>query len=237
MFVSNPKKGSFVLAAVVLSSLALSACNKAEPPVEPLPLSAFDYRKNHPIVITEAQENMDLPIGASTRGLSRQMKGALTAFAQQAKADGNGFIEVLIPSGAANSRAAKAIVPSMRSALKQGGAEPSKVVVRTYPVGDAQASGPVRVSYTRMKAVVKKCGQWPENLIGSPENTNYQNFGCATQANLAAMVDNPSDLIYPSASTPADGVRRDTVFKKYRGGQTTSSQVAEGDGATASDVK
>ena len=34
------------------------------------------------------------------------------------------------------------------------------------------------------------------------ENRPYWNFGCANQRNLAAMVDNPADLVQPRGETP-----------------------------------
>ena len=43
-------------------------------------------------------------------------------------------------------------------------------------------------------------------------------IGCATQRNLAAMVDNPADLVQPRAETPAYTMRRTTVMEKYRQG-------------------
>ena len=43
-------------------------------------------------------------------------------------------------------------------------------------------------------------------------NTQYYNFGCASQANLAAMVDNPSDLLYPRGVEPGDQMRRGVVY-------------------------
>ena len=38
---------------------------------------------------------------------------------------------------------------------------------------------------------------------GYNENKPYYNFGCATQRNLAAMIDNPADLEQPRPETPA----------------------------------
>ena len=45
---------------------------------------------------------------------------------------------------------------------------------------------------------------------GYNENKPYHNFGCATQRNLAAMIDNPADLEQPRPETPAytDAARR-----------------------------
>ena len=59
-----------------------------------------------------------------------------------------------------------------------------------------------------MVAEAGPCGLWPDDLgpDNNPdhfENREYYNFGCATQRNLAAMVDQPADLVQPRAETPA----------------------------------
>ena len=61
----------------------------------------------------------------------------------------------------------------------------------------------IRLSYPKISAVAGPCGLWPEDLgpidlnHGYNENKPYHNFGCATQRNLAAMIDNPADLEQP----------------------------------------
>jgi pilus assembly protein CpaD len=67
------------------------------------------------------------------------------------------------------------------------------------------------------------------------DNRPYYNFGCSTQQNLAAMVENPEDLVQPRASTPAYAARRQTVIEKYRKGENPSGQY-ETKEAKASDV-
>ena len=53
--------------------------------------------------------------------------------------------------------------------------------------------------------------------------------------NLAAEVDNPSDLVQPRAETPAYAARRTTVLEKYRAGQPTG-EASENQAAKISDV-
>ena len=61
------------------------------------------------------------------------------------------------------------------------------------------------------------CGEWPEDLVANTmENRNYHNFGCATQANLAAQVANPMDLVQPRGMTPIDAEQRYLVIQDYR---------------------
>ena len=51
------------------------------------------------------------------------------------------------------------------------------------------------------------------------DNREYYNLGCATQRNLAAMVDNPADLIQPRGEGPAYSARRSVALDKYRKGE------------------
>jgi pilus assembly protein CpaD len=64
------------------------------------------------------------------------------------------------------------------------------------------------------------------------ENQPPWNFGCASQRNLAAMVDNPADLVQPRGETPADVTRRTQVMGAYRQGQPTGTQYPATDMST-----
>jgi pilus assembly protein CpaD len=211
--------------------LALLGCqNQSQQPNAVL--AAHDYRLQHPIVVTEAPETLDLPIGRNTRNLNGPIEGTIASFAVDSRQRGDGAVEILVPSGGANEAAVHAVTPQIRKALQQGGLARSHVKTRTYAVQDPSADAPIRLSYARMQATAGECGSWPKNLGGGiTENANYENFGCASQANLAAMVANPSDLLTPRASTPADQNRRATVIEKYRKGELTASEYKEGVGA------
>ena len=100
----------------------------------------------------------------------------------------------------------------------------------------------IRVNYPRIIADAGPCGLWPEDLgpsvnnKGYLENRPYHNLGCSTQRNLAAMVDNPADLVQPRAETAAYAARRNAAFEKYRKGTTTATTYPESDKAKISDV-
>lgn len=73
--------------------------------------------------------------------------------------------------------------------------------------------------------VATTCGQWPHDL-GTADvrrdmaNTAHYNHGCATQANFAAMVANPNDLLQPRAEGEIDAARRQTIVGRYRRGES-----------------
>jgi pilus assembly protein CpaD len=98
--------------------------------------------------------------------------------------------------------------------------------MRTYkPAGDALVS--IKISYAKMVAEAGPCGLWPKDLgpsleSGYTENQPYWNLGCANQRNLAAMIDNPADLVQPRGETPAYAARRSVAVDKYRKGDIPS---------------
>ena len=57
-----------------------------------------------------------------------------------------------------------------------------------------------------------------------------------TQRNLAAMIDNPADLVQPRPETPAYTARRTAGFEKYRKGDPTATVYPEAEKAKLSDT-
>ena len=57
------------------------------------------------------------------------------------------------------------------------------------------APGSIRVIASRATASVPGCPEWDEDQI-TPTVNSSANYGCATNANLAALIANPDDLIH-----------------------------------------
>jgi pilus assembly protein CpaD len=100
----------------------------------------------------------------------------------------------------------------------------------------------IRLNYPKISAVAGPCGLWPEDLGPSIKdktytaNKPYYNFGCAYQRNMAAMIDNPSDLVQPRSETPAYTARRTEAFEKYRKGNPTATTYPDSERAKLSDT-
>jgi pilus assembly protein CpaD len=100
----------------------------------------------------------------------------------------------------------------------------------------------IRLSYPKMSATAGPCGLWPDDLGPTIKNKNWfdnkpdWNFGCAYQRNMAAMVDNPADLVQPRSETPSYTARRTAFFDKYRKGTSTAITYPEADKAKLSDT-
>jgi pilus assembly protein CpaD len=204
-----------------------------------LPAAPFDYRDRHPITVTEADRTMQLFIGANRGSLTATQRAEVLAFAQSWRSEATGGVLIDLPTGTVNERAAAGALREIQSILTASGVPSGSTMVRTYDAG-ARSFATVRITYPKIIAQAGPCGMWPKDLGATEdaeyfENKQYWNFGCASQHNLAAMVDNPQDLVQPRSETPAYTMRRTQVVEKYRQGQPTATTYTNQNAGKISD--
>lgn len=200
----------------------LGACN-TDRKITGAPGVPYDYRLRHPISITEKEHGLKVFVGAFRGSLTPAQRAEVLAFAQSWRDEATGGVIIDVPIGTPNERTSAAALREIQSILAASGVPPASMAIRSYRA-TPQALAPVRVAYPRMTAQAGPCGLWPEDIGPSftrdyKENQPPWNYGCATQRNLAAMVENPADLVQPRGETPAYTMRRTTVLEKYRTGQ------------------
>jgi pilus assembly protein CpaD len=199
-----------------------------------------DYRQRHPIAIEEANHSIVVFVGQGRGGLSAEQRADVMNLARTWRQEGTGAISADVPVGTPNARAAADSFREIRALLAASGVPPHGVVVRQYHPEDQRHLPPIRLSYPKMRAVAGPCGMWPDDLGPSVnnrtyfENKDYYNFGCAYQRNMAAMVDNPSDLVQQRPETAPYTARRSEAFEKYRKGVTTGTEYPESERAKLS---
>lgn len=77
--------------------------------------------------------------------------------------------------------------------------------------------GTVRVVVSRARASVPGCPDWSVPSQPNFENASMSNFGCAVNANLAAIVANPEDLIHgQEGSGVGDTLTATKAVESYR---------------------
>lgn len=87
---------------------------------------------------------------------------------------------------------------------------------------------PMVLAFTAYKAIPPNCPSMASvNLAGTKTNDAHPGFGCAMQANLAAMIADPADLLGTRRADPVDTLRRAEVLTKYRAGQSTATERTE----------
>jgi pilus assembly protein CpaD len=238
---TSHRRNAAMAVALIGIGLSLGACVHDEQVATTLPIPA-DYRQRHPIAIEEAKTSIVVFVGQGRGGLSAEQRADVLNLAQTWSHEGTGAIDADIPVETPNARAAADAFREVRSLLAAGGVPANGVVVRHYHPDDPRHLPPIRLSYPRMKAVAGPCGLWPDDLGPSVknknyyDNTDYYNFGCAYQRNMAAMVDNPSDLVQPRPETAPYTARRSEAFEKYRKGTTTATDYPESNKAKLSDT-
>jgi pilus assembly protein CpaD len=227
------------LIAIAGCALLLGGCMKSRETASNA--SHFDYRQRHPISIKEGERNIELLVGTNRGGLNAAQRADVAAFAHAWRREATGGIIVEVPTGTANAHAANDMLPEIRSILAATGVPSNVVRLRTYRPRDPRQLATLRINYSKMVAEAGPCGLWPEDLgltadSNAIENREYHNLGCAQQRNLAAMVDNPSDLVQPRGETPSYSARRTVMFDKYRKGESPGSTDANADKGKISEI-
>ena len=86
------------------------------------------------------------------------------------------------------------------------------------------APGTIRIVASRASTHVENCPNYTNPGIDSPVRTD-SNYGCATNANLAAMVANPDDLVHGQEGTGRESAQTATrAVGSYRTRAPTGSQ-------------
>jgi len=224
-------------------SLALGACTLTGGDVATVgSVAPNDYRLRHPIAIQEANHSIDIFVGNSRGGLSASQRSDVIGLAQIWLREGTGAINADVPAGTPNARAAADTFREVRATLMAAGIPARGIIARNYHPDDPRQLATIRLNYAKITAVAGPCGLWPDDLgpsVNNPgylENKPYYNFGCAYQRNMAAMADNPSDLVQPRSEAPPYTARRVNAYEKYKKGTTTTTAYPEADKAKLSDT-
>jgi pilus assembly protein CpaD len=230
-----------LLGALAGLSVALGACtdNGGEIVTAKVP---DDYRQRHPIALQEADQSVVIFVGHARSGLSASQRADVIGLAQIWRREGTGGIVADVPVDTPNAAAAADTFREIRSLLTAVGVPSHGITVHRYHPADPRLLATIRLNYSKISAVAGPCGLWPADLgpsIADPnygENKDYYNFGCAYQRNMAAMIDNPSDLVQPRSETAAYTARRTEAFEKYRKGNPTTTVYSDGEKAKLSDA-
>ncbi len=221
-------------------ALTLGACTSTS--TEVVATIPDDYRMRHPIAIQEGRQSTVVFVGNARGGLTYQQRVDVIGLARSWQREGTGAIVAEVPADTPNARAASDAYREIHATLTAGGVPSAAITLRHYTPDDPRLLAAIRLSYPKIAAVAGPCGLWPDDLgpninnRGYSDNLHYQNFGCATQRNLAAMIDNPADLEQPRSEMAAYTPRRSALFEKYRKGESTAVTYPEAEKAKLSDT-
>lgn len=194
---------------IAISFAACAVPGKSGPPL---------YLKN-PIQVTESVERLELYSRPDGMSLSARDQDALGEFLSLYGQFGDGPLYINTPNRATPGVSqTKHIVQNM---LGQIGLASAPVQQGQYQVMH-NAPAPVVLSYRRLKTVPQDCSI-NHYITGTYANQTHETFGCVASANLAAMIEDPRQLIHPYGLAPSDMRRRMTVYDKYIKGENPAS--------------
>lgn len=202
-----------VFASAVLLTAPLAACSGAAGtgPIPLTPTSRFAL---------QVEPGLDrLAFAVHETGLSDNQALALRDMVNRFAQEGAPLLIVEAPSG--DDPVASDIAWRIKGALEAQGVSPHQVRVVTYVAPEPRA--PVLVGFETIRAAVPTCGTSWTNLGRTGANAGYANFGCAVNANLAAQIADPRDIVSPRAMQPGSAARRAVIFDKYRLGEQTAA--------------
>jgi len=209
--------------AALAAALALSACAASAPRDLPRAAAAPETVR------------VEMPVDPRDNGLTWAQLDLIAALADEYKARGHGPLVISYPRNAANASAAIDAIAEARTQLYAHGLDWRQIAGGAYEAG-GRAGAPVVFSFTRYQASAPDCpGGW-EDLTQVRGDDSWRRFGCATAANLAAMIADPRDLSAPRGFDAPDARRRQTVLENYRAGEPTQSARTGQDSGAVSDA-
>lgn len=209
--------------AAAMAGAVLTACVSAPP--EYIYTTPADH---HQPQVTRETARLDLLPDYRGGGLNRGDAGAVAAFVRDYQQIGHGALVLSAPAGADTY----ALREDIRAVAAAAGVPLGEIPV--IATAAEEPGAPFNLTFTLYEAHAPECGRnWPD-LRTLPRSQSYPNFGCALNANMAAMIADPADLVWPRETDPADAARRSTVLDAYRAGQPTATTRTDQDSASVS---
>ena len=206
-------RSKITASAIALSlGLALAGCGG-------MPTNRSMYSVHQPVV-EKTSYTLDVSTGGAGLAYGEQRRLAGWLDAMGVKYGDKVYVDD--PGDNPATRAAVEAITSRYGILLSDAAPPTEGYLN---------AGTARIIITRTKASVPGCPDWSTNNDFNPGNGLSGGYGCATNANLAAMVANPEDLLH-GADTTGDTV----IMSNSKAIETYRKATPTGNGNTVSNT-
>lgn len=225
------------LLLLMAAAVGLGGCREHEARLDNRTAAALtDPSKRHPIGHAGRTEALYVEVATDGLGLSENQATDVSRFVDRYKSESNGRLTITAPGSVRGHLATSRSFREIEELVDRLGV-PSEAISRQHTPGGGRYGPAVKLAYERSVAVAPSCGQWPEDMGNvDRERLPYENFGCASQRNLALTVSNARDLQVPQEETPRSSEARSVVWSKYVGasqGAGGSSSAAPAKGGAA----
>ena len=212
------------LALLAACGLCLSACEDRHRLDNASAVGLSNPELRHPIGFQRRAENLDVEVPSGADGLSANQHIDVHRFLQRYKAEAVGRLVISVPGEVRDKAAIARSVQGIQAHVASAGIDYR--MLRSGREQKLDGAPAIRLAYQRPVAVPPACDRWPENVGRNDERIPYPNWGCATQRNIAIMVDNARDLRQPQAEDPRSGERRSATWSAYAGTASASDSDA-----------
>ena len=213
----------FVLITSALA-LILGGCNSTTPPRELPSVSARAHI-----------QNFVLDVDPRDNGLNWTQNAQLAQIANEYKARGHGPLVIAYPEGTGQTGALVQTVAHVRRSLNEMGL-PWQAIHGSTLKNQAGGSPFVQITFRSYVAVADQCPEGWSDMRWANLHNDHPRFGCATAANMAAMVSDPHDFLAPRGQDSVNTGRRQTVIDAYKAGEQTASERNPGESGAVSDI-
>lgn len=196
--------------------------------------SGYPDRNAHEIQVIQDTVVMEVRLSPAEQGLPYYQVNKVRNFMSDYKSRGHdhGPLVVSVPSGSPHAGQFEA---SVKQALAIAYDYGVKDISRNDYDSNGSPEAPMVLAFTAYRAIPPKCRSLATiDLTDSRSNDPQPMFGCATQANLAAMVADPADLLGIRRADPIDTLRRTEVLNKYRAGESTATERSQDESGAVS---
>jgi pilus assembly protein CpaD len=207
------------LGAAALCALLFSACDglrQWEGERNAAAVGLSDPEVRHPIGFMARDESLAVEVPVGARGLSPNQQVDVYRFLHRYRREATGPLAIVLPARGGDTVAVRRSLRDIRGFAAEAGID---YRVQRGSAHHGPAGGPpaIRLAYQRPVAVPPPCDHWTEDVGRNDPRIPYPNWGCATQRNLALMVDNARDLQQPQEEDPRSSERRSVTWSAYVG--------------------
>lgn len=171
-----------------------------------------DPVKRHPIGIAADTATLELPPMTGEPGARSQHMVSTMRFLRRYRQEAQGPLTVAVPRH--RGPGIERRIEDIRRVARMTGIAPDRLRITSA----GHYGGMVLLSYDRLAVAAPVCGDWSEDVTRNPDNIPYPNFGCASQRNLAHMIANPTDAVFPAQETPRMSDNRGAAWQRFKAG-------------------
>lgn len=203
-----------LIAAALLGTGLATGCDDARRMPDSTAVALNNTELRHPIAFNVRRVTLDVEVPAGAEGLSANQDVDVYRFLDRYKREANGRLVIAVPTAPRHAAAMAESLKDIQRKVVEAGVDYRIIRTAKTPAAEVPA---IRLAYQQPVAVPPTCDKWGENVGRNEARIPYPNFGCATQHNLAVMVDNSRDLQRPQDEDQRAGEKRSVSWSSYVG--------------------